>query len=455
MTRTTLATESPQQSLLDRIGIPKALAFGYAGLLLFMIGDGVESGFIAPYMAHHGAGTEIRASYVITVYGVAVMLASWLSGALSQLWGPRRVMQLGFGIWFVFHVLYLVFALAPGNYPLMLVFYGLRGFGYPLFAYGFLVWITATAKPARMGTAVGWFYVAFTGGLPTLGSLVASASIPAFGAFATLWVALGIISMGAALCLLGVRERTGFSRMAPQGEKPVQSLLSSLTIAWRNPKIGIGCVVRIINTAPQFGFLVFLPTFFGVRLGFGEGGWLLLLAVIYGTNVLFNLVFGVVGDHIGWRRTIALFGGVGCAITTLLLYFVPLAVGGVYWVAIVVGMLYGITLAGFVSISALIPSLAPDNKGGAMALLNLGAGGATFVGPAICSLLLGPLGPGAVVIVFAGLYVLAAVLTLFLKHEPGTSADASADTVVPQARREPEEPEEPEEPATAAPAPSA
>ncbi|MFG2829593.1 MFS transporter [Streptomyces sp. NPDC048434] len=402
-------------TLPDRLGIPKALVLGYLGVLLFMVGDGVESGFIAPYMADHGAGTEIHASYVITAYGVTVMLASWLSGALSDLWGPRRVMQLGLAVWIVFDLLFLTLALAPHNYTLMLVFYGLRGFGYPLFAFGFLVWITATAPMARMGTAVGWFYVAFTGGLPTLGSLVAGLTNPWFGPFGTLWVALGIIALGGACCLLGVRERTGFARLAPPGVRPVQSLLSSLSIAWTHPKVAVGCVVRIINTAPEFGFLVFLPTFFSKELGFGEGRWLTLLAVIYGTNVLCNLLFGAIGDKIGWRRTIATFGGLGCAVTTLSLYFIPRAVGSHYWVAIVVGMLYGITLAGFVSISALVPALAPDNKGGAMALLNLGAGGAAFVGPAIVSVFLGPLGPGGVVLIFAGLYVVAALLTLCLK----------------------------------------
>ncbi len=405
----------PKLPLPDRLGIPGPLVLGYLGVLLFMVGDGVESGFIAPYMADHGAGTEVHASYVITAYGVTVMLASWLSGALSDLWGPRRVMQLGLAVWVVFDVLFLVFALGPQNYPLMLVFYGLRGFGYPLFAFGFLVWITATAPTARMGTAVGWFYVAFTGGLPTLGSLVAGVTNPWFGQFGTLWVALGIIVLGGACCLLGVRERTGFARLAPPEVRPVQSLLSSLSIAWTHPKVAVGCVVRIINTAPEFGFLVFLPTFFGSDLGFGQGRWLTLLAVIYGTNVLCNLLFGAIGDRIGWRRTIASFGGLGCALTTLTLYFVPKAVGGNYTVAIIMGMLYGITLAGFVPISALVPALAPENKGGAMALLNLGAGGAAFVGPAVVSVFLGPLGPAGVVIVFAALYVVSAALTLYLK----------------------------------------
>ncbi|MEV0278716.1 MFS transporter [Streptomyces sp. NPDC050610] len=411
------------RSLLDRMGIPKPLAFGFLGVLLFMVGDGVESGFIAPFMADHGAGTEVRASYVITAYGVTVMVASWLSGALADLWGPRRVMQLGLVIWIVFDVLYLAFALGGENYPLMLVLYGLRGFGYPLFAFGFLVWITATTPPARLGTAVGWFYVAFTGGLPTLGSLVAGTTNPLFGQFATLWIALGIIALGGVICMIGVRERTGFTRLAPPDAQPVQRLTSSLAIIWQNPRVAVACVVRVINTAPEFGFLVFLPTFFGDRIGFGEGGWLTLLAVIYGTNVIFNLVFGAIGDRIGWQRTIATFGGLGCAVTTLMLYFVPLAAGDRYWVAIVVGMLYGIALAGFVPISALVPNLAPENKAGAMALLNLGAGGAAFVGPAIVSLFLGLVGPAGVVIIFAALYVLASVLTMvFLKLPEGSTA---------------------------------
>ncbi|MFD7922035.1 MFS transporter [Streptomyces sp. NPDC059740] len=427
------ATGTPPQhrTLVDRLGIPKPLLLGYIGVLLFMVGDGVESGFIAPYMADHGAGNEIHASYVITVYGVTVMLASWLSGALSELWGPRRVMIMGLAFWVVFDVLFLVFALGPHNYPLMLVFYGLRGFGYPFFAFGFLVWITATAPQATMGKAVGWFYVAFTGGLPTLGSVVAGITNPLFGEFGTLWVALCVISLGGVICLWGVRERTGFQRLAAPGVRPVQSLLSSLSIAWTHPRVAVGCVVRVINTAPEFGFLVFLPTFFGKQLGFGEGRWLTLLAVIYGTNVLCNLLFGAIGDAIGWRRTIATFGGLGCAVTTLMLYFVPQAVGSHYWVAIAVGMLYGVALAGFVPISALIPALAPDNKGGAMALLNLGAGGAAFVGPALVSVLLGPIGPGGVVIVFAALYVFSSFLTLYLKtpEERGETAPVPAGVV--------------------------
>jgi len=62
-----------------------------------------------------------------------------------------------------------------------------------------------------------------------------------------------------------------------------------------------------------------------------------------------------------------------------------------------------------------MPSLAPENKGGAMALLNFGAGAAAFVGPGIVSLFLGPFGRQGVIYIFAGLYVVAAILTFFLR----------------------------------------
>ncbi|HVV12372.1 MFS transporter [Amycolatopsis sp.] len=414
--------------LLNKWGLPAPLLLGYVGLLLFMVGDGVESGFISPFMADNGAGSEIHASYVITVYGVAVMLASWLSGALSELWGPRRVMLLGLTIWVVFDVLFLAVAVAGHNYPLMLVFYGIRGFGYPMFAFGFLVWITAVAPIARLGAAVGWFYFAFTGGLPTLGSLLASFTNPVLGHTGTLWLSVGVLMLGGLICLLGVRERTGFQRLAPPDVKPVQSLISSVSIAWKKPRVGMGMLARVINTAPEFGMLVFFPTIFSDQIGFGEGRWLLLVSVIYGTNIFFNLIFGLLSDKIGWRTTIFWFGAIGCAISILLLYFVPVALGAdYYWVALLVGALYGATLAGFVPISALLPSLAPENKGGAMALLNLGAGAAAFVGPAIVSVFLGPVGAAGVVIIFAALYLVAAVLVRFLKLPESTEKAMKQD----------------------------
>src|SRR5689334_2460740 len=134
-------------SFIDRLGIYHPLAWGYLGLLLFMIGDGVESGYLSPYLLQRGM-SQADVAAVFTAYGVTAAVAAWFSGALSDLWGPHRVMCVGLGIWAVFEVLFLLTLSSTTNYWLILASYAVRGFGYPLFAYGFLVWITA-ATPAR------------------------------------------------------------------------------------------------------------------------------------------------------------------------------------------------------------------------------------------------------------------------------------------------------------------
>ena len=81
-------------SLSEKIGMHPQLAIGYLGLLLFMIGDGVESGFLSPYLLDlHFSQNKI--ALVFTLYGVAAALASWLSGVLSDLLGPKKIMWCG------------------------------------------------------------------------------------------------------------------------------------------------------------------------------------------------------------------------------------------------------------------------------------------------------------------------------------------------------------------------
>jgi polyol permease family len=426
--QTTEQLDPARRPFIDRLGMYPPLFLGYVGLLLFMIGDGVEAGFLSPYLVGKGFSQE-DVGLVFTAYGLTAAVAAWLSGALSDLWGPRQVMAIGLGVWIVFEVAFLLLGVAPSNYPLILATYALRGFGYPLFAFGFLVWITAATPRYRLGTAVGWFWFAFTGGLPTLGSLVARGLIPIVGHYQTLWCSLGLVVLGGLVALIGLREPTGMSRLAPPGENPVLTLLLSVSIAWRKPKTAVGCIVRVINTAPQFGFFVFLPGYFMTTVGFTEAQWLQLLSAMFLSNIIWNLLFGVIGDRFGWRRTVALCGGVGSAVTTLLLYYTPAALGPNYPLALLAAALYGATLAGYVPLSALMPSLAPEHKGAAMSLLNLGAGASVWVGPAIVTLFLAPLGVAGVMWIYAVLYLVSAVLTMFLtlppEHAGGPAPEAA------------------------------
>src|SRR6185437_472050 len=121
--------------------------------------------------------------------------------------------------------LLLTLGLRSGSLFLLLLTYGLRGLGYPLFAFGFLVWITVAAPKRRLGSAMGWFWFAFTGGLPTLGSVVASFFVPRVGPYATLWISLILVILGGGILLLGVREKIGTKRLVPEQEKPLRALL--------------------------------------------------------------------------------------------------------------------------------------------------------------------------------------------------------------------------------------
>jgi hypothetical protein len=96
------------------------------------------------------------------------------------------------------------------------------------------------------------------------------------------------------------------------------------------------------------------------------------------------------------------------------LYYVPHTLGANYPLAALAAMLYGATLAGYVPLSALVPSLVPQNKAAAMSLLNLGAGASNWVGPAIVWLFKPAVGVGGVMWIYAILYLISAGLTLLL-----------------------------------------
>jgi len=407
-------------TLSERLGMHPELAIGYLGLLLFMIGDGVEAGFLSPMLIDlHFSPAQV--AIVFSAYGATAAVASWLSGTLSDIFGPRKVMWAGLLIWLAFEMPFLTLGVAHVNYPAIVVSYALRGFGYPLFAYGFLVWITAVTPERYLGTAVGWFWSARTGGLPTLGALLASYSVPFVGAYYTLWISVALVLVGGLITMLGVREKRGAQPLSATGDHHLTLLFSSVSIVWRHPKVGLGGIVATITTTSEFGFLVFLPIFFIHVIGFSLQQWLQVLSIMFATNVVANLIWGWVGDKIGWRRTITFIGSCGCALTTLGLYYVPHHFGANYTLAVLAGMAYGTALAGFVPIGAIMATLAPETRGAAMSIMNLGSGLSTFIGPAIAGVFLPLLGVSGVIWIFACMYLTAAVISYTLRI-PGVRA---------------------------------
>ncbi|WP_142752783.1 hypothetical protein [Priestia megaterium] len=103
--------------------------------------------------------------------------------------------------------------------------------------------------------------------------------------------------------------------------------------------------------------------------GFSTGEWLQIYGSLFTSAIIFNLICGIVGDKIGWIKTITWFGAVVFALTTL---------------------------AGYIPLSALMLSLAPNNKGAAASVINLSNGLGAFVAPALVSIFIGSIGTGRV-----------------------------------------------------------
>ena len=398
-------------SMLDRIGIPKQLAWGYFGILLFMMGDGMEQGWLSPYLIERGMTMQQSAS-LFTIYGITVALSSWFSGVLAEGFGVRKTMLTGLVLYLLGTVGFVGYGLPGLHSGVMMLTYALRGFGYPLFAYSFLVWITYRSPQKKLGRAVGWFWFVFTGGLVVLGAYYSSWSITRFGYMETLWSALVWVMLGAFCALVLVKDKTG--RGIGGGLKQKLSELSrGLTIVRDEPKVLLGGLVRVINTTAQFAFPVFLPTYMASH-GFSTTEWLQIWGTIFTGNIIFNLIFGFIGDSMGWRNTVMWFGGVGCGISTLLFYYSPQMFDSNFWAVMACGVLWGALLAGYVPLSALVPSLVKKEKGAAMAILNLGAGLPVFIGPAIVGLLIGVIGNAGIIWLLAVLYFISALLTKFI-----------------------------------------
>ena len=50
----------------DKTGLPKSLAWGFIGVLIFMMGDGIEQTWLSRYIASQGLDHEV----LFTVYGI-------------------------------------------------------------------------------------------------------------------------------------------------------------------------------------------------------------------------------------------------------------------------------------------------------------------------------------------------------------------------------------------------
>lgn len=406
------------QHWLERIGMPPQLALGYLGVVIFMMGDGLEAAWLQDYLVNHGM-SHTQAAWIFTGYGLTVAIGSWFSGVLTEALGPIRTMLTGALLFVLGTVLFIPVLASGASFHLLLLTYPLRGFAYPMFAYSFLVVVAQVAPQKRLGAAVGWFWFCFTGGYFVLGAQYSDLALSVLNIepIPLLWTGLIFISTGAAVAIYSfVRTQRRHPEARHAGRFDRGAMLKGLTIAFEKPKIGLGGIARIINTVSTYGFIAFMPSYMQQEIGYSQSEWLQIWGMLFFSNIVANLVMGVIGDRLGWRSTIMWGGGFLCMVAVLGFYYLPALTGG-FWPAMSMSVLLGVGLAGFVPLSALMPSLAPEHKGAALSVLNLGAGLSAFVGTGLVGLLLESVGIEGIIWVFAALYAVSIVLVYFMKFD--------------------------------------
>lgn len=198
-------------------GLPMGVVWGFVATLIFMAGDGLEHAWLSPYLIEKGLTVQQSAT-LFAVYGAVLAIASYFSGVLTEMWGPRRVMVIGLVTWLIGQVLFIEYGLKLNNFAIMLPTYGIRGLGYPLFCYSFLVWVTYRSPERILATAVGLFWAAWSGGLYVVGSYFPAFMLPKIGYIGLLWSAVAWVLVGGIVGLIVVKGDVRKEQRKSQGK---------------------------------------------------------------------------------------------------------------------------------------------------------------------------------------------------------------------------------------------
>ena len=414
----------------ERIGLPTGMPFGVLATIIFIVGDALEVVWISDFFSKD-IGIELsQAAWIITAFGIVGAIAAYLVGPLSSIMGPRRVMMLGLVLWVLIDAAFIGLALPTQDFWLILVTYALRGVGTPLFGYAFLIWLNARARAGHEARTQAWFWFCLSGGQQILGVAVAGFILPVAGPFATLWTGLGIALVGGLIGLLLVRDPSGDGSRRTS-DNLGNSLLAGLSIIVREPKVGVGGLIKIINIGGVLATYVYYVPYLTTEIQVPQSSAVLVFTILGITGVPGNLLWGWLGDKLGWANTVQWIASPINAICVALLYFVPQWAGPDFFLIAVIMLIWGIGTSAYVPLSALVPALAPKEKAAALGVINLSTGVASLVGPVLVATVLPPLGFQGVTWVVVGLYVLS-LLLMFYVQLPGrakTTAHLAAPDV--------------------------
>jgi polyol permease family len=408
-------------------GMPVKLFWGYIAIAIFMTGDGVELAFLSKYIIELGFSVS-QSALVFTLYAVTAALASWLSGGISEIYGPRKIMMLGVIWWVVFHILFVQFGLLAKSYPLILLFYALRGFAYPLFFYAFYVLVVQRTPGHRLASATGWIWSMFTVGYGIVASFLPSVTIPLMGFISTLWMSLVWVIVGGFIAVFFLKERQDGRKVDIPAKEKLREIGLGVTLIFADRNILLALIIRILCNLALFGFPIFMPLHYSSpQVGFTPEQWMRIWGVFFLVQPVTNVLWGIIGDKIGWLFQMRWIGFFGCTLTTLLFYFMPLYFPANLAVAVFCALLLALTITAFVPMGAIFPMLVPTHKGAAVSVQNLGGGIGNFIGPAIATLLFSAsFAIQNVVIVYSVLYFVGGVLTYYIRDPQPKNAQQTA-----------------------------
>lgn len=186
----------------------------------------------------------------------------------------------------------------------------------------------------------------------------------------------------------------------------------------------LAVVVKTINDIGKFSLVILMPVYLP-QFGFSIAEWLTVWGLVNIVNIFASYLFGWLGDCLGWRKTVMWFSGTLCGVASIAVCYAPVLFGHSTLALFLALALYAIGLGAFGPLSALIPTLLPENKGAAISCLNLGSGLSNFAGPFIVTVCVAPLGVEGTLWVIAVLYFAASLMTVPLRL-PETAARPNA-----------------------------
>ena len=327
--------------ILERLGVPRTLMLGFLAVAIFMTGDGFELTFLSKFMVDQGF-TSSQASLLVTVYGLFAAFGGWSAGVLAEMFGARKVMMFGACWWIGVHLLFLGIAIPSHIYPLILCLYAMRGIGYPLFIYSFVVLMAQYISPSRLASATGFFWTCFSLGIGVFGAYLPSFIMPIVGEYKTFWFALPFSIVGTLMCFFFV------------------------------PKIKVLC------TTHNGGINIFKTE-----------EWMRIWGFVFVITLIFNTFWGWFMDRYGWVWPMRWFGCAALAVGSVAFYYIPQWFGANAVMMIIASIIVGIGTCAFSSLPPIMTLYAGEGKqGAALSAYNLAAGLTTFAGPGIATILL-------------------------------------------------------------------